>query len=208
VAKRENAVILMEDDYLQKYEGFDPNSSESYIIFELMQNKHLEQSITLASEIQNSFAAANRRNRGVKQAGFLVLRKTSMPAVLIELGFISNRDEEKFMASNEGRIELAKSIFSAFSTFKNDYDRKNGDNRETNEIIYKIQILMSDKIIPENSPKFKGYDEISYYREGNYYKYTYGSTADFKQILDMYRHAAVDFKGCFIIKTKDGKRIK
>ena len=86
VAMRENSAILLEDNYLQKYEGFDPTSSESYIIFEFMQNKHMEQSISLASEVQKCFTSAKRNNRGVRQAGFLVLRKTSMPSILVELG--------------------------------------------------------------------------------------------------------------------------
>lgn len=126
VAMRENSAILLEDNYLQKYEGFDPNSSESYIIFEFMQNKHMEQSIGLASEIQKSFRSAGRGNRGVYQAGFLVLRKTSMPSVLIELGFISNRNEENFMRSAEGQAKLAKAIYTAFSKYKREYDRKRG----------------------------------------------------------------------------------
>ncbi|MCC8172426.1 MAG: N-acetylmuramoyl-L-alanine amidase [Parabacteroides sp.] len=131
VAMRENSAILLEDNYLQKYEGFDPNSSESYIIFEFMQNKHMEQSIGLASEIQKSFRTAGRGNRGVYQAGFLVLRKTSMPSVLIELGFISNRNEENFMGSAEGQAKLAKAIYTAFCKYKREYDRKRGGIEQT-----------------------------------------------------------------------------
>lgn len=131
VAMRENSAILLEDNYLQKYEGFDPNSSESYIIFEFMQNKHMEQSIGLASEIQKSFRSAGRGNRGVYQAGFLVLRKTSMPSVLIELGFISNRNEENFMRSTEGQAKLAKAIYTAFCKYKREYDRKRGGIEQT-----------------------------------------------------------------------------
>jgi len=126
VAMRENSVILLEDDYLQKYEGFDPNSSESYIIFEFMQNKHLEQSVSFASEIQKAFSAENRIDRGVRQAGLLVLRKTSMPSVLIELGFISTRQEEQFMKSTAGQNKLVKAIYSAFSKYKNAYDKRSG----------------------------------------------------------------------------------
>ena len=110
VAMRENSAILLEDNYLQKYEGFDPTSSESYIIFEFMQNKHMEQSISLASEVQKCFASAKRNNRGVRQAGFLVLRKTSMPSILVELGYISNPAEERFMRTKEGQNKLATAI--------------------------------------------------------------------------------------------------
>ena len=238
IAMRENSVILMEDDYLLKYDGFDPTSSESYIIFELQHSSHLEQSILLASEIQKSFVQANRGSRGVKQAGFLVLRKTSMPSVLIELGFISNRIEERFLASKEGQKELAQSIYLAFTNFKNNYDRKTGRmsdqtveivaqntrsnvTTETNypkpeaskpvvrqdEIIYKVQILTAEKELSLKDRRFKGYTDVSFYVEKGVYKYTYGATTDYSSIMSMYRKAAKDFKGAFIIKMKDGKRL-
>ena len=126
VAMRENSAILLEDDYQQRYEGFDPNSSESYIIFEFMQNKHVEQSIGLASEVQRYFTKANRLDRGVRQAGFLVLRKTSMPSVLIEVGFISNSEEERFLASADGQAKLARSISNAFDAYKKTIDARKG----------------------------------------------------------------------------------
>ena len=126
VAMSENAAILLEDNYQQRYEGFDPNSSESYIIFEFMQNKHMEQSISLASEIQKSFKGAKRVDRGVRQAGFLVLRKTSMPSVLVELGYISNRPEENYLGSADGQNALAEALYEAFSRYKRSYDRRAG----------------------------------------------------------------------------------
>lgn len=126
VAMRENSAILLEDDYQQRYEGFDPNSSESYIIFEFIQNKHVEQSIGLASEIQKSFTTLGREDRGVRQAGFLVLRKTSMPSVLIEVGFISNSSEERFLASADGQAQLARSISNAFDAYKKSIDNRQG----------------------------------------------------------------------------------
>lgn len=126
VAMSENSAILLEDNYEQRYEGFDPNSTESYIIFEFMQNKHMEQSISLASEIQRSFGACKRVDRGVRQAGFLVLRKTSMPSVLVELGYISNRQEEQFMRSAAGQDKLAEALHDAFSRYKKNYDRRKG----------------------------------------------------------------------------------
>src|SRR5690554_5852859 len=126
VAKKENSVIILEEDYTTKYEGFDPNSPESYIIFELMQNVYLDQSISAASIIQDQFEQrVGRRNRGVKQAGFLVLRKTSMPGVLVELGFMSNRNEERFMASEEGQVYLASAIFRAIRDYKERYEARN-----------------------------------------------------------------------------------
>ena len=126
VAMSENAAILLEDNYQQRYEGFDPNSSESYIIFEFMQNKHMEQSISLASEIQKSFKGAKRVDRGVRQAGFLVLRKTSMPSVLVELGYISNRQEENYLGSADGQNALAEALYEAFCRYKRSYDRRAG----------------------------------------------------------------------------------
>lgn len=123
VAKRENSVITLEADYKRKYEGFDPGSSESYIIFELMQDQYMAFSVDLASRIQREFAStAKRINKGVHQAGFLVLREVSMPSVLIELGFINNRKEEKFLASEWGQNQLAQSIFNAFRAY---YRKKN-----------------------------------------------------------------------------------
>ena len=126
VAMSENSAILLEDNYKQRYEGFDPNSSESYIIFEFMQNRHVEQSISLASEIQKAFKEVKRVDRGVRQAGFLVLRKTSMPSVLVELGYISNQQEERYLASDEGQRALAGALYQAFVRYKRNYDRRTG----------------------------------------------------------------------------------
>ena len=118
VAKRENSVITLEKDYEKKYEGFDPNSSESYIIFELMTDIHMQQSVKFAGMIQSQFSAyAGRVNKGVQQAGFLVLRNTSMPSVLIELGYINNRLEEQFLNSKDGVDKMSKSIFNAFKKY-------------------------------------------------------------------------------------------
>src|SRR5690606_5244450 len=129
VAKKENSVIILEDDYSTKYEGFDPNQTESYIIFELMQNVYLDQSIEAASAIQQQFEKrVGRHNRGVKQAGFLVLRKTAMPGILVELGFLSNQDEEKFMMSEEGQTYLASAIFRAIRDYKNRFEARSNVN--------------------------------------------------------------------------------
>lgn len=127
VAKRENSVILLEDDYKVKYEGFDPNSAESYIMFEMMQDKHMDQSIRMASLVQDNFKRkSSRLNRGVRQDVFLVLRNTGMPSVLVELGFISNPQEESYLISDRGQESLAESIYLAFNQFKTEYDKRNG----------------------------------------------------------------------------------
>ena len=119
VAKRENSVITLESNYEQKYEGFDPKSSERYIIFELMQDKNMEQSVNFAKLVQQQFkSTAGRVNKGVYQAGFLVLRATSMPSALIELGYINNANEETYLCSAAGQSALAKSIYNAFKAYK------------------------------------------------------------------------------------------
>lgn len=238
VAMRENSAILLEDDYLQTYEGFDPKSTESYIIFEFMQNKHMEQSIGFASSIQKEFVKEKRANRGVKQGGLLVLRKTSMPAVLVELGFISNREEERFMSSAAGQKKLARALYTAFVKYKNEYDRKRGalngsesrpvttaavvdetpvsssDNTTKaipkttgKKLVYKIQILASDKKLPTNSRELKGYKNVSSFKERGLYKYTYGESTDFNEIRALRRKVAKDFKDAFIIEFVDGVKV-
>lgn len=127
VAKRENSVILLEDDYKQKYEGFDPHLPESYIIFEFMTNKSLEQSLQFASYVQKNFkTVANRRDRGVHQAGFLVLRETACPSVLIEVGFINNPTEAAYLMSSSGQELLARAIYGGFCSYKKEFDKKKG----------------------------------------------------------------------------------
>lgn len=122
VAKRENEIILFEDDYKQKYAGFNPNSSESYIIFELIQDQYMEQSVHFASMVQKNFKnEAGRTDKGVHQAGFLVLKACAMPSVLVELGFISTPDEEKYLSSSKGVDDLSRSIYNAFMSYKGEH---------------------------------------------------------------------------------------
>ena len=124
VAKRENSVILIEKDYKQHYEGFDPNSSESYILFEFMQDKNMANSVELAKFVQRKVCAqAGRPNKGVQQAGFLVLRETSMPSCLIELGFITTPSEEAFLASQDNIEKIGKGIYEAFVEYRKKFDK-------------------------------------------------------------------------------------
>ena len=135
VAKKENAVILLEDDYSSTYEGFDPNSPESYIMFELVQDEYKEQSISLANEIQNEFRVrALRKDRSVKEAGFLVLRQTTMPSVLIETGFLSNAPERNYLSSETGQDHLASAIFRAFKAYKTDIEKKSSFHLITKDV--------------------------------------------------------------------------
>ena len=225
VAMSENAAILLEDNYQQRYEGFDPNSSESYIIFEFMQNRHMDQSINLASEIQKSFTAQGRVDRGVRQAGFLVLRKTSMPSVLVELGYISNRQEERFMRSSAGQdTSVAASVTPLVEHSegktpppgseadillkKKDALADKDTESQKGAVVYKVQILTSDKKLPAGSRQFKGYHPVDYYKEKGLYKYTYGETTDFDSIRKIRRKVAKDFKDAFIVAFKDGKKVR
>ncbi|NEW82259.1 MAG: N-acetylmuramoyl-L-alanine amidase [Mariniphaga sp.] len=125
VAKKENSVILLEKDYSTRYEGFDPNLSESYIMFELIQNTHIDQSVAFAGILQNSFRQhAQRASRDVRQAGFLVLRETAMPGVLIETGYLSNQSEANYLMTDEGKETLALSIFNSFKDYKEKYESR------------------------------------------------------------------------------------
>ncbi|MDX5430994.1 MAG: N-acetylmuramoyl-L-alanine amidase, partial [Bacteroidota bacterium] len=125
VAKRENASVLLEDDYQNEYDGFDPNSPEGHIIFSFYQNAFLEQSILLASEIESELSKRKKvnRSRGVKQAGFLVLWRTAMPSVLVETGFMTNVEEREYLKGDDGREELAQSIFKAFKSYKTQVEK-------------------------------------------------------------------------------------
>lgn len=128
VAMRENGVIELEEDFSERYQGFDPSSSESYIIFELDQNRHISQSVEFASIAQNKLIThAGRADKGVLQAGFLVLWATSMPSVLVELDFICNPEAEEFLASQKGRQKCAEAIYNALVEYKNKYHKRSND---------------------------------------------------------------------------------
>lgn len=259
VAKRENSVILLEDNYKTKYEGFDPNSPESYIIFEFMTNTFMEQSLHFASFVQSDFRnVAKRVDRGVRQAGFLVLRKTSAPSVLIELGFINNQSEAQFLSTKSGQQSMATAIYSGFRKYKRDFDKKQGklvvestevedisfddveeetiavkndqnedrisqvsvsekvrnntasSNKkiEKDQIEYRVQFLVSPRKLSGNSPTLKGLSPVSFYKDGSMYRYTYGSTTNFNEITKIQNQVRLKFKDAFVIKMKNGKRIK
>ena len=244
VAKKENAVILIENDYEQRYAGFNPNSSESYIIFEFLQDKNMEKSVQLATLIQRQFkTTAKRIDKGVHQAGVLVLRETSMPGVLVELGYISTPDEEKYLLTEAGTDALAQSIFKAFKTYKSQTSPNIKVNKQpastpqteskpqqakktatktaskttsqpskaiktgkATKTVFKIQILTSEKALGAKSKQFKGLSPVSHYREKGLYKYTYGETTDYNQILRTKKQISAKFKDAFIVAFKDGKK--
>ena len=159
VAMRENAAIYLEDNYKQKYDGFDPGSIESYIVFNLMQNTHLEQSLELAEYVEQEFATkANRKSRGVKQAPFYVISRTNMPSILIECGFLTNPNEEDFLQSSIGQDYIASAIFRAFRSYKESVENTNDlfeqkllskdsdviikeiEKKENRDLVFKVQI--------------------------------------------------------------------
>ncbi len=233
VAQRENAVILYEDDYQTRYAGFNPNSAESYIIFELMQDKYMEQSVHLASLVQEQFRHTCRRvDRGVHQAGFLVLKASAMPSVLIELGFISTPAEERYLNTAEGVSNLSNGIYRAFLAYKQEQEHRPVHSKKlrlaeqkpspapevaekpapdsasaSGKPVFKIQIFASSELLKSNDRRLKGLKGVEHFRENGLYKYTYGASADYNRMLRMRRSVAGKFKEAFIIAFKDGKKM-
>ena len=226
VAKRENAVILYENDYQTRYAGFNPNSAESYIIFEFMQDKYMEQSVHLASLVQKEFGKTGKRvDRGVHQAGFLVLKASAMPSILIELGFISTPAEERFLNTEAGASSMAKSIYNAFLRYKHEYALRHSDFVETQsshtevpkaeaipeptggEIVFKVQILTSKTVLNTNDKRLKGVKNVDYYYEKGLYKYTTGASTDYNQALRTKRSLTEKFKDAFVIAFKGNQKM-
>jgi len=221
VAMRENSVIELEEDYSETYQGFDPSSSESYIIFELTQNLHLQQSIEFADAVQRELvSSAGRADKGVRQSGFLVLRATSMPAILVELDFICNPQAERFLASAEGRQKCARSLADAFSGYykrhdpaKNSYkqtpapaDKVNVDNKET-VVSYSVQFLTHTQLFNEDAPELKGLEKLSIYQQNGSYSYTTGNFKTLKDAKKCLKKVKKKFPGAFIIKLRGNVRV-
>ncbi len=229
VAKKENEVIFLEDNYKENYAGFDPNSPESLIGMTLMQEEYLDQSILLASLIQNNFTNnLKRTNRSVKQAGFWVLLSTYMPSVLIETGFLTHKKEGAYLNSEKGQNEMAREIANGIITYKNSLSLATNDSQnpeitqdEINEAIdrveekiyegyvFKVQIAASGRKLATKPSNFKGLKEIERNKEGDLYKYYYGATSDYNKIQLMKTYAAENgFDSCYIVAFKDGKKLK
>lgn len=158
VAKRENSVITQENNYKQTYHNFDPRKSESYIIFEFLQDRNMQQSVDLARAIQRNYTSSGRKNKGVHQAGFLVLRATSMPSVLTELGFISNTEEEKFLHSQEGVATLARAIFEGFKAYRQKHYAQDVAPAENGNDEGEIQTLVAEN--EQNSDEPSSLDKV------------------------------------------------
>ena len=229
VAKRENSVILYEQDYEERYSSFNPNSSESYIIFEFIQDSYMKQSVDLAQAIQKHYKTAGRQDKGVHQAGFLVLRKTSMPSVLTELGFISTPAEETYLNSAAGVEQLAMSIYRGFLDYRKAYggtvtkaqfeaaasqpvaavQQATATPESTataGGIVFKVQIRASATKLKAGSAELKGVD-ADYYEEGGMYKYTAGNTDSYSEIVSLQKELRSKFPDCFVIAFRDGAKI-
>lgn len=234
VAKRENSAILLEDNYEKTYEGFDPYSPEGHIILSMFQNAHLEQSILLATKVENSFKQMGRLNsRGVKQAGFLVLRETTMPSVLIETGFLSADADENYLMKKENQIEVAGAILRAFSNYKKEVEdpqeasqapvAETPSPKETPkdpnaaspptttkgalEVAYRIQIAASSKSTID--ARYHDIEDLEVIREGEMYKFVVGYFSSPEAARP--RLAALKangFEGAFIVTYQAGQRVR
>ncbi|MBF69443.1 MAG: hypothetical protein CL837_00675 [Crocinitomicaceae bacterium] len=223
VAKFENSAILMEENNEQTYSEFDPNDPDAYIALSMRQNAFLDQSLILANAIQkDSKLKLGLRNRGVKQAGFMVLYRATMPAVLVELGFLSNPRDEKLLISKSGQIKLANHLFEGFKNYKNKYDNvdesltkiteENINNKSSDLIdtgkIFKVQLATSSVKIPILPENFNGLKDVEVYISGKFYKYTYGLSPNINIINEKLAMAKkAGYESSFVISFQDGKRL-
>ena len=218
ICRTENSVIVLEDDYSSNYQGFDPGNPESYIIFSLLQNSHLEQSTDFATLVQQyADAGPISNNRGVKQANFIVLWKCTMPAVLIELGFISNANDIRTLTDKAGQQRIAENIFKAFKAYKKSYDTEviipdssEQDARDDSHTVrtavpddgkFGIQILASRNLLPKDAPEFRGWN-CRYIKSGKTYKYYVGSYSSKEEAREALPNVRNSFPGAFIINIE------
>jgi N-acetylmuramoyl-L-alanine amidase len=224
VAERENATIYLEDDKGAKYKDFDM-SPDAIIARQIQLAVYLDQSINFADKLQKEFKRIGRYDRGVKQAGFLVLYKTTMPSVLIETGFLTNPSEEKFLADTTGQRKMAQAMFTAFENYKNELEGVDSKTKNTNnstvevvnnstsddpkdQVVFRVQIETSDKKVSLTAPKFKGM-KVFEYMQDNLYKYTVGEfKMDYKGAND-YKNQMREqgFQHAFVVAFMNGERI-
>ncbi len=232
VAVRENSVILLEEDYETTYKGFDPTSLESYIIFSVMQNIYLKQSIEFASYVQDQFRErARRKDRGVIQQGLLVLAQTAMPGVLIETGFISNPEEEKFLMTEYGQDLVASGIYRAFKQYKARIEENSKFIAEQtpesvpeptsapvsaplasaqmksnpDELFFLVQIASSKNLVTTEPSAFKGYNDVTVIEHGKWYKYAVGRVMTYHDALEKCTSVKEDFPGAFVIAVRNNE---
>ena len=220
VCKRENSVILLEDDYSTAYEGFDPDNPESYIIFNLMQNAHFEQSIAFASQVQQQFIKNGpvKKSRGVRQAPLMVLWRTTMPSVLIEVGFLSNAGDRTVLNKASERQKIADDIFKAFTTFKQQYDAdasfeidpsllSSGEPEEEVQPApagphYAIQILASRKSLKAGDPQLKGEKGFTCRFINGFYKYSVGNFSTREEAVRGLPAVRKKFPEAFVVEVE------
>ena len=226
IAMRENSVIKLESDYQSSYEGFDPNSIDSYIMFDLMQSDYMNQSLQFATLVQRQFVdSLHRGDRGVRQAAFLVLLRTACPSVLVEMGFISNRDEERFLVSDAGMTGISRSIFRAFSQFyrpgkavpalasdsvavPTTQEQMAEVIKQTKEAItYKVQIFSTKSQLKSNDPTFKGLKNCTYKKDGAWYKYMYGNCKTYAEVKKLQATVKQKFPDCVVVAFKGDEQI-
>ena len=230
-AMYENEVILTEDNFEETYKGFDPRSSESYIIFELMRSHDMELSVKLAEMVQKGMLGNTTLNdRGVSAAGFLVLHRTVMPSILVELGFITNSKDEGIIASKEGQEKLAKGIFNGFAEYYELYGKSKEEKeskstaakqggtdkgkeakvesnaKNSGKPVFKIQIMAADSKLASDDKRFKGL-KTGYYKENGIYKYTHGESEDYNEILQLKKQISDKFADAFIVAFLNGEKI-
>jgi N-acetylmuramoyl-L-alanine amidase len=228
IAIRENSAIYMEDNYQQKYEGFDPKSAESYIVFSLMQNTHLNQSLKIAEEVEKEFSTkANRKSRGVKQAPFYVISRTNMPSILIECGFLTNFKEEEYLHSEIGQEYIASAIFRGFKAYKENFEGNTSEKESEEPIAVKEEIvkiptpkkeITIEKVVFKvqigtylksmlNDALFKEINAEQQVINGTF-KYYVGSETD-KSSVDKLKDQLKEkgFKGAFVVAFYKGERI-
>jgi N-acetylmuramoyl-L-alanine amidase len=218
VAKLENAALLKEENFADMYDGFDPNKDEDYITLTLFQNAYLESSLTLASKVQDQFRERARlKDRGVWQAGFWVLYKTAMPGILIETGFLSNANDERYLRSDEGQTYIASAIYRAFKEYKNSVDDPTNkakltsggsiENSENNQIRYRVQFASFSK--EKSTEKFKDVNDVKVYQHQGIYKYTAGNESSYEAAIRLQNQLRLNkkYRDAFIVAFNGEERI-
>src|SRR5690554_4129249 len=220
MAQRENKAMLLEDNRDKNYDGFDPNSPEGLIELSLRQNAHIHQSLKFAQEVQNQMRErVGRIDRGVRQAPYWVISFTTMPSVLVELGFLTNKEEEDFLMSSQGQDYTASAIYRAFKSYKANMEILNeakiaeAENTKSNEanasdsetkapkgVIFKVQLLSSSSKVELKPGNFKGLENVSEYQDNGMYKYLYGAASTYEGAKNLQKGARQSgYKGAFVV---------
>ncbi len=218
VAKKENAAILLEDN-TDAYDNFDPNSTEAYIIFSLTQSLYQSQSLDLAGKVQNQFGKkVGRHDRGVQQAGFLVLWKTAMPSILVELGFINNNKEEQFLNSEKGQTQMALALYRAFEEYKREFESENHtsgqpevsekpSNSNVGNTYFTVQFASRDKKVSSTDKAFSGVKEVDVYEYNGAFRYVSGKfTSKDAATKRQNELRSLGYKDAFVVAFVNGER--